>query len=404
MNASANTESVSGASHMEPLAGRHIPALDGLRGIAIIFVMVYHFFALCTPADNWVDDLVFSVGKAGWIGVDMFFVLSGFLITGILYDSRNARGYFRSFYVRRALRIFPLYYFVLFVLFVSLSFLSTSLPENYAMLRKEQVWFWVYLINWYFAFQGGFTLPAGHFWSLAVEEQFYLVWPFVVLWCRHQTLIVFCAILFCVSLVARISLLAIGIPPTAVYTITFTHMDGLVLGALLAVGLRSVSLEKFPFRLARTVSLISLGLLLTLFVWLGHFSFNHPIVAAVGYSLLALLFGQLLLVSIFSSANSRTQKLLTHPILRSFGKYSYCIYLIHPLIAVALLHYGFRPDRFLMGGSAVCSMAVFVLLAISLCWLGGFFSWHLYEKHFLRLKDRFSVTVDTPEGENSLKA
>src|SRR4051812_39004746 len=105
-----------------------IPALDGLRGIAILLVL-FHHFTIYRP-DRGLDKWLANIPAAGWIGVDVFFVLSGFLITGILLDARDRRHYFRNFYARRALRIFPLYYLVVFVGLI----LLPKLPDMHTAL------------------------------------------------------------------------------------------------------------------------------------------------------------------------------------------------------------------------------------------------------------------------------
>ena len=148
----------------------HVPALDGVRGIAIAMVLLHH----C----GW--PRVF--GEGGWIGVDLFFVLSGYLITGILADTRESVGRGRSFYVRRALRIFPLYYAVLFALFVVAPIVHPISWAQYRALVPEQAWYWTYLSDWRMAFAHPPTVTLlGHFWTLSIEEQFYWVWP-VVIW------------------------------------------------------------------------------------------------------------------------------------------------------------------------------------------------------------------------------
>src|SRR5579885_3225639 len=162
------------------LAGRgnittsHIPALDGLRGIAILLVLWFHFRGYL--GGEPIQCTLAIIGEFGWIGVDLFFVISGFLITRILLQTKEKPDYFRSFYTRRALRIFPLYYASLAVLFLApMSFMSHSLP-----VAHDRLWFWIYLANWNPLFEQIRPGSAAHFWSLSVEEQFYLVWPLLV--------------------------------------------------------------------------------------------------------------------------------------------------------------------------------------------------------------------------------
>src|SRR5262245_10664845 len=160
----------------------HIPALDGIRGIAILLVLLFHFgqygHGLPYPA-VFVDKLFHRICQIGWVGVDLFFVLSGFLITGILYDSKGRNHYFRNFYVRRCLRILPLYYFSLILFLIVLPKLF-PLHTGFRSLRQDSFWYWTYLSNVRVAYRGWDSFGVlDHFWSLAVEEQFYLLWPIV---------------------------------------------------------------------------------------------------------------------------------------------------------------------------------------------------------------------------------
>jgi peptidoglycan/LPS O-acetylase OafA/YrhL len=184
----------------EPARGRHpcghIPALDGIRGIAIIAVMVFHFFLFggLSP-QNKIDGIFYAVAKMGWAGVDLFFVLSGFLITGILHDSRGNDGFFRIFYARRFFRIFPLYYGAL-VLFLVVLPLSGAAWKALETGPKEQFWLWAYVTNIRIALDNDWgRVPKAliHFWSLAVEEQFYLAWPFLVYFASRRVVLRLCA-------------------------------------------------------------------------------------------------------------------------------------------------------------------------------------------------------------------
>jgi peptidoglycan/LPS O-acetylase OafA/YrhL len=171
---------------MDPTAGKsrasveRVPVLDGLRGLAILLVMLHHFFQNYVPEPVWIDRLVFGLMGCGWFGVDLFFVLSGFLITGILYDAKGADRYFLNFYARRTLRIFPLYYAVLVLLFVLLPRVPHPLAADYVSdSAPDQLWFWLYLTNFRIALNGGWYshLVPSVFWSLAIEEQFYVLYP-----------------------------------------------------------------------------------------------------------------------------------------------------------------------------------------------------------------------------------
>ena len=150
-----------------------LPELDGIRGLAILVVLLHNVGYFDEPADSLALKLLRVAFGAGWTGVQLFFVLSGFLITGILLDTKRDAHYFRSFYLRRILRIFTLYYLTLAVAFVLLPHL-VDLDEWPARARHSQSWYWTYLINWTGPFLG--AVPGfPHFRSLAIDEQFYLV-------------------------------------------------------------------------------------------------------------------------------------------------------------------------------------------------------------------------------------
>jgi len=203
----------------------HYPALDGLRGIAILLVVVFHNF-------GFIDFFFF-----GWLGVDLFFVLSGFLITGILLKSVGKPGYLRNFYFRRILRIFPLYYLLLIVCFFILPFISSLKPQlDYN--SHHQVYFWTYTQNWLFAL----SPPANsnyliHLWSLGVEEQFYLIWPLLILWIRKpKTLLVIVATLLAGVLIFRSWLWVNKIEGLQYFSLyAFSRIDGICIGCMLAL-------------------------------------------------------------------------------------------------------------------------------------------------------------------------
>jgi peptidoglycan/LPS O-acetylase OafA/YrhL len=164
--------------------GVHVPELDGIRGLAIAMVMALHFVNNAVIPTNVVERAAIKLTNYGLWGVDLFFVLSGFLSTGILIDSKGRPGYFANFYARRTLRIFPLYYAVLLLLTVLIpaAVLQAFDPQ---LLTLRPMWPWLYLYgtNVYLGPQTSFSIPyVSHFWSLAVEEHFYLVWPLLVWW------------------------------------------------------------------------------------------------------------------------------------------------------------------------------------------------------------------------------
>jgi peptidoglycan/LPS O-acetylase OafA/YrhL len=159
----------------------HLPALDGLRGLAVSMVLVFHFVGQMLPT-NALERAIVGVTKHGLLGVDLFFVLSGFLITGLLYEAHDKPHYLRNFYMRRVLRIFPLYYGVLALVFFVAPLIPPLRGPTLDYLLDRQAWAWLYGINVYLAGHEEWSFSyLNHFWSLAVEEHFYLFWPFLVL-------------------------------------------------------------------------------------------------------------------------------------------------------------------------------------------------------------------------------
>src|SRR5467141_1688790 len=184
----------------------HVPALDGLRGLAIIMVLFVHFVGACQPESAFERILIKGSNYGVW-GVDLFFVLSGYLITGILYDSKGSAHYYRNFYVRRILRIFPLYYGVLFLLFFVFPLFPSVYPTGLEESARHQAWVWPFGVNLFIALRGWWALPyISHFWSLAIEEHFYLLWPLVVFSFRRETLERICLGVIVAALALRIGL------------------------------------------------------------------------------------------------------------------------------------------------------------------------------------------------------
>jgi len=174
-----------------PDAGR-VPALDGLRGIAILMVMLFHFVYLDPTRVLGPFGLIGLYLRYGYTGVNLFFVLSGFLISGILLDAKSEPHYFRNFYARRILRIFPLYYGYLIVALVLGRAFSYYGSTTLRLEAQSQVWLWTYTSNLCEAFHQHYFDMFRHFWSLAVEEQFYLVWPVVILLAPRRRLTWIC--------------------------------------------------------------------------------------------------------------------------------------------------------------------------------------------------------------------
>jgi peptidoglycan/LPS O-acetylase OafA/YrhL len=378
-------------SHDLPHTGR-VPALDGLRGIAVLLVLMNNLYP--GYPDRFADRICYIVSNTGWMGVDLFFVLSGFLITGILLDSKGDEHYFRNFYARRLLRIFPLYYGFLLAWIVFVSVIPWFRPDAVQGFMENQGWYWTYLANVKIARHGwGQGLEPGLFWSLAVEEQFYLLWPLVVLWADRRRLAAICIGMFVCALFLRLGWrLADPSAGThlALYVATPARMDSLAVGALLAIALRSPSSGLARLRRwAPAIGAVTTVLLLAMFVWRKGLVASDPIVQVLGYSLIACCAGAYLSFAVTSPASAPAQRVFAHPALQFFGKYSYGIYVLQAPLRPLLWEQPWvkDPPR-LFGFQAPAAFAICVLLSAIATGL-ALLSWHFYEKRFLLLKEHF---------------
>jgi peptidoglycan/LPS O-acetylase OafA/YrhL len=369
-----------------------------VRGIAVLTVMVLHFTIL-VPTTPGETILATSV-SGGWAGVDLFFVLSGFLITGILLDARGAPGYFRTFYARRSLRIFPLYYAFLFVLFAIFPLLRASGAEP----MGPQLWTLAYLNNFLMAFGGWEAVPAHttHLWSLAIEEQFYLIWPLVVLHNSRRTLLQACLAAIGIAWLTRLSLYIALDSGTAGYALLPARMDALALGGILALLVRE---EGWAERLARWVRPAAMAGALLLVVTAvlstrltpesGPFPPLALHVQLLGYPGVDLLSAALVGFAVLPG-ESPLRALLTRPILMKLGKYSYALYLLHVPLRDLLRGRIFDGGLPRVAGSQVPVQLLLLVGCIALTYLVSLASWHFFEKHFLSLKKRFEYR--RPEG------
>lgn len=372
-----------------------IPALDGLRGIAILLVLLHHFTILepATSGDAWLA----YVARIGWVGVDLFFVLSGFLITGILIDARDSDRYFTSFYARRTLRIFPLYYLVTFLSLVVLP----HFPFWFDLLAgpgapREQLPYWLYLTNFAVAARERFMHGVLDIsWSLAIEEQFYLVWPAVVWFCPPRALGWLCAGLIGLATLGRLAALGSGTAPIAVYVLPFFRADALATGALLAWLARRGSLDGLHASGPWAFWVGAGGVVAV--CWLdGDSWWWGEAMQRAGYSLVALAAAGALIAALNRRTGARWPRLLAAGWLRAFGKYSYALYLFHLPVLRVVREFVFGPDSFDTFGAAWLGQIVFyvaaTLPAMALAWL----SWHLVERRVLRAKAWFPYEHTRP--------
>ena len=370
--------------------GEWYPALDGVRGIAVFLVFTVHYVPRLT-------------GYIGWSGVLIFFVLSGFLITGGLYDNRNKPRRFRNFYIRRTLRIFPLFYFIWLCIFLAAIFVHVR-------WRPLLVLWPLYLGN-YARFLGGteavdriwtnhFAFEIGHFWSLAVEEQFYLLWPLIVYRVNdRRRLIRICIVVIVVVLLLRV-LLSLVLPHRILdleflYRMTFSQADGFLLGGLLALVMRGPK-ESVLLRSGSKLFTGALAALLAVWILHGgiysaHVEPSTPWMEEYGFTLIDLAAGGLILCSL-RPANLLFLCMNFGP-LRLLGRYSYGFYVYHVLLEPLLVVFVLK--RWHIPQALLYTVDFGIILGISAL------SYHLLEMPFLRLKGRFVTRHDNPDATGS---
>ena len=396
-------------THAGAAVGTRDPRLDGLRGLAILLVMLYHttHYGFARTPQGAALTIVPSVG---WSGVDLFFVLSGFLITGILLTARGGTTYYRAFYARRVLRIFPLYYATLAFFLLLVPHLPLFASVDYFWnpgANREEFWYWLYLSNVQAAITGVWqhqTLDLT--WSLAIEAHFYLAWPLVVRHASERRLLQICVGTIVAALLLRAALVVAGASPLAAYTLTPCRLDTLATGAAIAILARRARSLAAMARASRIVLPAALALFVTVQAWIrfgqpavtGYEAItrqvlalnNDPLMQTLGYTLLCAVYGALLVWVLTAPPRSFRARGFEMAWLRSFGHYSYALYLFHFFVAILALSVftpGSHPRHF------VIAQIAFWMLAIGVSYLLARASWSLLEQPALRLKRFFPYRV-----------
>ena len=375
--------SVEAGSRVESLASpvrQKIPQLDAVRGIAILVVLAHNLHAFSSLPLS-----LFS--KYGWMGVDLFFVLSGFLITGILLDSKTSENYFRNFYARRCLRIWPLYYSVLILMFVILPLVR---PQDAPELFQRSSPWWSYplfLQNFLVAAPALAVGSLGVSWSLAVEELFYLVWPLFVRFLSVGRLQFIALTVLLLSPWLRLFFLS---RHWIIYSNPFCRLDGMMAGAVVAILVRKSGFV--PGRLLKPawiVFIVAAPLAITTaaydVLWLA-------------FSMAAIASASLVFLALFVS-NTWFRALLTNRFLMFTGTISYGLYLLHKIPDDAFKRLQIKDAH---------PIAAF-WAAVGVSYLLAIVSWNLLEKPFLNLKRFFETkskgrpesSVPLPEARNS---
>lgn len=334
----------------------HYPALDGLRGVAVISVILYHVLHF----------------RPGWMGVDLFFVLSGFLITSILIDTKSATGYFKNFYVKRMLRIFPLYYGTLLVFFIPF-----LLNHSDTIISKALPYFG-YVQNISFTISNQWPVdsmsPLNHFWSLAIEEQFYIFFPLVIYFVRDRALPIVLGLLVILTIACRCWFYFGLHNPVGCYVFTFCRIDGLLIGALANLYARNFKSVRIEYLLLTLIAVVIIAGI--------NMDFTNPLFSTFGYTINALFFASMLLIGL--SQKTYVSRFLNNRVVRHFGKYSYGLYVFHHIYFI-LINY-VVVTRF---NETSATQYLIPLITLAATYITALLSFHFFEAPILRLKKKF---------------
>ena len=362
----------------------HKPELDGIRGIALLAVMLSHGGPYIERTTALSKLFVYAM-VPGWFGVELFFVLSGFLITGILLKSKTAENYFSSFYARRFLRIFPIYYFVVTAGLVAAHhnfWWNTMMPPE-----RMRISYYFYAQNWpIFWNHGAYQTVSvfGHFWSLAVEEQFYLVWPLAIWLLSEGWILSLCTAGLVIALPLRFYMVHRYAESLGAMVLTTSRMDGLLIGVILAILLRRGQIP-------RRWIYVALGLGGGIFGYIAVFHHRELIdtqfyMPTLGITAFALLSGGFLALS--QHRIPRLHRVLCAGWLRTVGKYSYGMYIYH--IPVYLICEHVLATRFGVALPMPLRWALpYIGFLIAVTFLVAKISYDLFESKILALKIHF---------------
>ncbi|HWA75714.1 MAG TPA: acyltransferase [Polyangiaceae bacterium] len=371
----------------------YVPELDGIRGVAILAVIAVHFVAtIFEQPQNLVERIAGKITGYGMWGVDLFFVLSGYLITGILWDSRPSPRYFKAFYMRRTLRIFPLYYGVLFVLLVLIprSLLEAHAPEALIM-RDKQGWLWSYLTNVYVAKEGTFAIPyVSHFWTLAIEEHFYLFWPLVIRLANRKSAMGIAVGLSVMALGLRLVLRQVTHNEMWAQVLTPSRLDSLCIGAWFALAIRGPDGPAAIGRNLRTWLLASAGVLVLLMA-VPKSVLAHDLNLPLKETALAVFCAVVIFAAAWRDGPAPLKAAMRLSFLRLFGKYSYGLYVFHAILAYGAWRHRTAVYLEPWVGSFTAAALVQAVLGSALSLAIAMASYHLFEVRFLALKKWFKA-------------
>lgn len=359
-------------------------------------VLATHFVG-GVAAFTTLQKIVVKAAGYGVLGVDLFFVLSGFLITGLLLRAKGRPNYFRNFYARRTLRIFPLYFGVLVALFLVLPrFVTLSPMLNEA--ARHQVWLWTYTSNFYIAHVATWQslTYVNHFWSLAIEEHFYLAWPLIVFACDRRLLTRICVGVLLGGLALRVGLAMAGVNELSISVLTPCRVDTLCAGALLALLASSERHVEDLFPRAKMAAVLFALAVVIVSAWCSLTDLWVPTLHQVRNSLYNGFFASLILLSVDGSSGA-LGRLFRNRTLQLFGRYSYGLYVYHAMLLWVIFEFGVesRLDAWL--GDHWLTMVAIAVLGTVISFVVAVLSYELIEARFLAIK-RFFETMPGPAG------
>lgn len=328
----------------------HYPALDGLRGIAILLVLAFHVLDL----------------PAGWMGVDLFFVISGFLIGSILIDTREKSYYFRNFYIKRVFRIFPLYYSVLIVVILFFAIADISFwKSGWAFFFYLQNIMATFLQFW----PEGWQASLNHFWSLAIEEQFYLIFPLIVLLVSPRHLHWICLAGIIISILCRL-FFYYHHNQLGTYVFTISRIDSLLCGVWAAIWVRKRRSLRIEFIILSVVLMAALLLVST--------DLRHPVFQTIGFTVNAFFFSILLLMAL--SPEMIVSRFLQIKFFKGTGKISYGLYVFHYPFLILFEH---------IIPSSDYQRSLVIALTLVMTFSTAMLSFRFFESYFMELRRKY---------------
>jgi peptidoglycan/LPS O-acetylase OafA/YrhL len=391
-------------SQMKSQAGldlKRIPELDGLRGIAILLVLIYHFVIIpggLSVGNATLPAYLIALGKLTWSGVDLFFVLSGFLIGGILLDARNSPSYFKTFYLRRAHRIVPIYLVMCLLLWAGIALqIGSRVPALTTLFDGARPPWYMYATltqNIWMAQTGNWgPVWLSVTWSLAIEEQFYLTLPFIIWIVKPARLPVILLIVIIAAPVLRLVLFATH-PHAAMatYVLTFCRAEGLMLGVGAALLMRSRGgpawLVKHRRLLYQALGILTVGMLL---MTLLERRMGERLMGSLSFSWIAVFYLCVLLIAITQRTSLLSRILRIRPLM-GLGSIAYGTYLFHSVVLVFAfgLIRGSQPLLGSLWDGVACLVALIVTLLIAKL------SWNYFEKPLVRRGHKYNYEPERP--------